>query len=123
MPDCGLVYVTEEAGGFCRGHIKSETCSTAMECMNYSADTSTAGFPLQPRNSPPLKNRKNEKRRPTKAEKTKHDDEEEEEVKMEKREEQQKGDAQSPHKTSCQRIEKSSGGNGKKFQRADCCVY
>ena len=129
MPDCDLVYVHwEETGGFCRGHIESVNVQY-RHGVYCSAETSTGWLPVPywlppaPEELASAEKEKKRKRRPTKAENAKHDGDEEEEVKVEKREEQQKGDAQSPRKTCCQPTETSSGGNGKKFQRADCCVY
>ena len=99
MPDCGLVYVYwEEAGGFCRGHIKSENVQYRDGVYElFSGDE----YRWLPPAAEELASAEKEKKRnrTTKAEKAKHDDEEEEEVKVEKREEQQKGDAQSPRKT------------------------
>ena len=92
MPDCGRTrqLLTRRFSVY----------NIIYKFVNYSAETSTAGFPLQPRNSPPPKTRKRRKKRPTRAEKAKHADEEEEvNVEEREREEQQKEDAQSPRKT------------------------
>ena len=116
MPDCGRTrqLLTRRFSVY----------NIIYKFVNCSAETSTAGFPLQPRNSPPPKTRKRRKKRPTKAEKAKHADEEEE-VNVE---ESERRAAKRRRTVSSQNVmlangKKSSSGNGKKFQRADCCVY